>query len=117
LVVDHTGRLQFRNRPAVMYFLNLSIRPPRTGSALAPVLEKAFEDAPTRQLISAALRTRAEPTGAPTAQERVNVEVRDRAGQDLLIRCAPFRTARGAHAGLVVTLSDISAIRQAERQR
>lgn len=117
LVVDQAGRLQFRNRPAVLYFLNLSIRPPRVGSALAPVLEQAFEDVATRQLISASLRTRSELPGASTVQDRVSIEVRDRAGQDLLIRCAPIHTARGAHAGLVVTLSDISAIRQAERQR
>ena len=118
LVIDQVGRLQFRNRPAVMYFLHLSIRPPRIGQALAPVLEQAFADPSTRQLVRQALRAPgSEDDAQGAAPPRTNVEVRDRAGQDLLLRCAQVRTAQGVRAGLVVTLSDITMIRQAERQR
>src|SRR3546814_657957 len=118
LVIDQAGKLQFRNRPAVMYFLNLSIRPPRIGHALAPALEQAFGEPSTRQLVHQALRVPGNDDNLQgAAPSRVSIEVRDRAGQDLLLRCALVHTAQGAHAGLVVTLSDITTIRQAERQR
>lgn len=116
LVIDQAGRLQFRNRPAVMYFLNLSIRPPRIGGELAPALQQAFDDPSTRQMVGQALHApRHDAQTSHAAHSRI--EVRDRAGNDLLLRCAPIHTARGDYAGLVVSLSDITAIRQAERQR
>ncbi|HYG42385.1 MAG TPA: CHASE2 domain-containing protein, partial [Bordetella sp.] len=88
LVIDQVGRLQFRNRPAIMYFLNLSIRPPRIGRTLAPVLEQAFDEPATRQQLREALG----PHGSETdlqdaASRRISIELRDRAGQDLLLRC------------------------------
>jgi len=118
LVIDQTGRLQFRNRPAVRYFLHLGIRPPRIGQTLAPALGQAFAEPATQQLVRRALNGQTlEDNGENAPAHRAGIEVRDRAGQDLLLRCAPIRTARNDYAGTVVTLSDISAIRQAERQR
>jgi len=117
LVIDQAGKLQYRNRPAVTYFLNLSIRPPRIGHALAPALEQAFNEPSTRQQVHQALRVPDSGDALQGTAARVSIEVRDRAGQDLLLRCAVVHTAQGAHAGRVVTLSDITTIRQAERQR
>ncbi|MCD0504691.1 CHASE2 domain-containing protein [Bordetella petrii] len=118
LVIDQAGRLQFRNRQAVLYFLNQSIRPPRIGQALVPALEQAFDDPAAQQQVRHALRVHdSAPAQQDTRALQVHIEVRDRAGQDILLRCAPVRTAHGAHAGLVVTLSDVTAMRQAERQR
>src|SRR5690606_18940897 len=118
LVIDLAGRLQFRNRPAVLYFLHLSIRPPRVGQVVAPALEQAFSEHATRQVVHPALPAYgAAQANGDTAAQRISVEVRDRAGQDVLLRCAPIRNATGGYAGTVVTLSDITAIRQAERRR
>jgi len=118
LVIDLAGRLQFRNRPAVLYFLHLSIRPPRVGQVVAPALEQAFSEQATRQVVHQALHAYgAAQANGDTAAQRISVEVRDRAGQDVLLRCAPIRNATGGYAGTVVTLSDITAIRQAERRR
>ncbi|GAB1576912.1 CHASE2 domain-containing protein [Bordetella petrii] len=118
LVIDLAGRLQFRNRPAVLYFLHLSIRPPRAGQVVAPALEQAFSDQAARQVVHQALHAYgAAQANGDTAAQRISVELRDRAGQDVLLRCAPIRNATGGYAGTVVTLSDITAIRQAERRR
>jgi len=118
LVIDQVGRLQFRNRPAVRYFLHLGIRPPRIGQTLAPALAQAFADQATQQAVRLALQGLAlDGRDEHDPARRVSVEIRDRAGQDLLLRCAPIRTAQGVYAGTVVTLSDITAMRQAERQR
>jgi len=124
MVIDKEGRLQYWNRPAATYFLHLGIRPPRIGQAVAPALERAFALPSSYQMVHQALQAVSDEApadqtiqGAETATAGTSIEVRDRAEHDLLIRCAPIRTAKGAHAGMVVTLSDISAIRQAERQR
>ncbi|CAM4303299.1 histidine kinase [Bordetella tumbae] len=124
MVIDKKGRLQYRNRPADMYFLQLGIRLPRIGQTIAPALEQAFTAPATRQSVRQALQAPADSDHAPDATKehenastRTSIEVRDRADHDLLIRCAPIRTAQGAYAGMVVTLSDISIMRQAERQR
>lgn len=118
LVIDLAGRLQFRNRPAVLYFLHLSIRPPRAGQVVAPALEQAFSDQAARQVVHQALHAYgAAQANGDSAAQRISVELRDRAGQDVLLRCAPIRNATGGYAGTVVTLSDITAIRQAERRR
>lgn len=124
MVIDKKGRLQYKNRPADMYFLQLGIRLPRIGQTIAPALEQAFTAPATRQTVRQALQPPADSDQTPdatketeTAATRTSVEVRDRAEHDLLIRCSPIRTAQGAYAGMVVTLSDISAVRQAERQR
>ena len=124
MVIDKDGRLQYWNRPAATYFLQIGIRPPRTGQLVAPALEQAFTSPEIRDSVRQALLAGSgnsstnDATSAPDSPTaRVSIEVRDRAERDLLVRCSPIRNARGVHAGMVVTLSDISAIRQAERQR
>lgn len=124
LVIDKAGILKYRNRPAATYFMHLGIRPPRVGQAIAPALEYAFPDPATSEQVRQALVARGDDSAAQetkssarAAADRISLEVRDRADHDLLFRCSPIRTARGARAGTVVTISDVSAIRQAERQR
>ena len=69
------------------------------------------------------MMTRQRLADALSGQEResspwsADLEVRDRAGRDLILKCAPIHTAEGQFAGTVATLTDISSIRQAERQR
>lgn len=115
LVFDQEGRMQFRNQAAVMYFQRLGMRPPRVGHPATHLLEKTISDDATRQRVSEALSgQRPADTTSPWSAD---LEVRDYAGRDLILKCAPIHTAEGNFAGTVATLTDISRIRQAERQR
>jgi len=115
LVFDQEGHMQFRNQAAVMYFQRLGMRPPRVGHPATHLLEKTISDDATRQRVAEAL------SGTPPADASspwsADLEVRDYAGRDLILKCAPIHTAEGNFAGTVATLTDISRIRQAERQR
>ncbi|MEN4917199.1 CHASE2 domain-containing protein [Achromobacter spanius] len=115
LVFDQDGRMRFRNQAAIMYFQRLGIRPPRVGRPAAHLLERTLSDAATRLRVAEALSGRS-PADA-TSPWSADLEVRDHAGRDMILKCAPIHTAEGHFAGNVVTLTDISGIRQAERQR
>jgi CHASE2 domain-containing sensor protein/nitrogen-specific signal transduction histidine kinase len=115
LVFDQDGRMQFRNRAAVMYFQRLGMRPPRVGRPAIHLLEKTISDPATRQRVAEALSGQGPAAaGSPWSAD---LELRDHAGRDLILKCAPIHTAEGNFAGTVATLTDISRIRQAERQR
>ena len=113
LVFDEQGRMQFRNQAAVMYFQRLGMRPPRVGHPATHLLERTISDDDARQRLADALSGQ-ERESSPWSAD---LEVRDRAGRDLILKCAPIHTAEGQFAGTVATLTDISSIRQAERQR
>lgn len=107
--------MQFRNQAAVMYFQRLGMRPPRVGHPAVHLLEKTIGDESTRQRVAQVLSGQ-----GPIAEQSpwtADLEVRDHAGRDLILKCAPIHTAEGNFAGTVATLTDISGIRQAERQR
>ena len=115
LVFDQDGRMRFRNQAAVMYFQRLGMRPPRVGRPAIHLLEKTISDPATRQRVAEALS--GQGSIAETSPWSADLELRDRAGRDLILKCAPIHTAEGNFAGTVATLTDISRIRQAERQR
>lgn len=115
LVFDQDGRMQFRNQAAVAYFQRLGIRPPRVGYPATHLLEKTISDDATRLRVAMALGGQSAADAA--LPWSADLEVRDRAGRDLILKCAPIHTAEGQFAGTVATLTDISRIRQAERQR
>jgi CHASE2 domain-containing sensor protein/signal transduction histidine kinase len=115
LVFDQEGHMQFRNQAAVMYFQRLGMRPPRVGHPATHLLEKTISDDATRQRVAEALSGK--PPADATSPWSADLEVRDYAGRDLILKCAPIHTAEGNFAGTVATLTDISRIRQAERQR
>ena len=110
LVFDEQGRMQFRNQAAVMYFQRLGMRPPRVGHPATHLLERTISDDDAPALADAL--SGQERESSPWSAD---LEVRDRAGRDLIL--APIHTAEGQFAGTVATLTDISSIRQAERQR
>ncbi|CAO3992380.1 CHASE2 domain-containing protein [Achromobacter mucicolens] len=115
LVFDQEGRVRFRNQAAIMFFQQLGIRPPRIGRPAAHLLEHTLADDAARARVADALSGR-HPADAASPWS-ADLEVRDRAGRDLILKCAPIHTAEGQFAGTVATLTDISNIRQAERQR
>lgn len=115
LVSDTDGQLRFRNRAAVNYFRDLGLRPPRVGQSTAWVLGQAVSEETAMSTISQALLG-PQSTGR-MAPWHLDLEVQDRMGHYLILKCAPIRTDKGVFAGTVITLSDITAIRQAERKR
>ncbi|MNX40364.1 Alkaline phosphatase synthesis sensor protein PhoR [compost metagenome] len=115
LVFDQDGRMRFRNQAAIMYFQRLGMRPPRVGRPAAHLLEKTISDEAARHRVAEALSGQSQ-VGAASPWS-ADLEVRDHAGRDLILKCAPIHTAEGLFAGTVATLTDISRIRQAERQR
>lgn len=115
LVFDQEGRMRFRNQAAILYFQRLGIRPPRVGGPAAHLLEKTISDEAARLRVAKALSGQ-HPAEAASPWS-AGLEVRDHAGRDLILKCVPIHTAEGNFAGTVATLTDISRIRQAERQR
>ncbi|WP_144637211.1 CHASE2 domain-containing protein [Bordetella genomosp. 13] len=115
LVFDAGGRLQFCNRAALDYFRGLGVRAPRNGQPAAWLMEKIVADATVRAEINRALHdVHPDEREAPWSLDQ---EVRDYTGRSFLVKCAPIRNDEDAFAGSVVTLSDITAIRAAERKR
>ena len=115
LVFDVNQRLQFRNRAAVTFFRRLSARSPHVGQQAGDLLARVVPGDETRHQIRAAM-DRAAHSDARSGWS-ADVEVRDGAARDLIVKCAPIHTSDGQFVGTILTLSDISAIRQAERHR
>jgi signal transduction histidine kinase len=115
LVSDPDGQLRFRNRAAVIYFRDLEMRIPRAGQSTAWLLEKIVADPDSMEKVRKALLGQ-QPTDQP-APWILDIEAQDCLGRSLILKCAPIRTDEGAFAGTVATLSDITAIREAERKR
>ena len=87
LVFDEQGRMQFRNQAAVMYFQRLGMRPPRVGHPATHLLERTISDDDARQRLADALSGQ-ERESSPWSAD---LEVRDRAGRDLiLVRAHPY---------------------------
>ena len=116
LLLDETGRLKFFNHTAAAYFQQR-----RLGSQalinqpIHTLLTHIIADKGLRQTVADALQT---PTATHGSSPWVaDLEIQDHLGRSLMLKCAPIRTARGDLAGTVLTLTDVTSIRAAERQR
>ncbi len=112
-VSDKDGHLRLRNRAALAYFRDLSLRAPRLGQSTAWLLEQLVSDPAVLDRVGPAL-TGHQPDTSPW---RLDMEIQDRQGRSIILKGAPIHTSTGEFAGTVVTFNDISAIRQAERKR
>jgi signal transduction histidine kinase len=112
-VSDKDGRLSMRNRAATAYFRDLALRAPRLGQSTSWLLEQLVSDAAVLSKIGPAL-TGQQSDASPW---RLDMEIQDRQGRSVILKCAPIHNSAGEFAGTVVTFNDISAIRQAESKR
>ena len=112
-VSDKDGRLSMRNRAATAYFRDLALRAPRLGQSTTWLLEQLVSDAAVLSKIGPAL-TGQQSDASPW---RLDMEIQDRQGRSIILKCAPIHNSAGEFAGTVVTFNDISAIRQAESKR
>lgn len=101
LVVDRAGKILLANATALQY------------------LQASAADS-RRQLLSELLQPL--KTGKPIrwenfiAEQRM-IEARHPDGRDLLVHAVPFLSAQNEHLGSIVTLVDISPLKEAERKR
>jgi len=116
LVFDRAGRLQFRNRAAADYYRGMGQRAPQSGTSVAELLARTLADPQARERVRRAL-LHAPARADARATWHLDLEVRDLAERYLILKCAAIHTDGGEFAGTVVTLSDITAIRLAERRR
>lgn len=115
LVFDQEGRLQFRNRAAAEFYRYVKARAPHVGQQASDVIAALDPPPNTREeLANAMLNAGKQP---PRSGWSADIEARVRTGRDLIIKCAPIHSGEGDFVGTIITLSDISEIRQAERQR
>ncbi|OZI77000.1 CHASE2 domain-containing protein [Bordetella genomosp. 12] len=115
LVFDQDGLVQFRNRAAAQFFRQLKLRPPHAGQPLDDMLTPLQVSAAMRERIAGFTVEAA--TKAPRSGWSVEVETRICHSKDVIFKCAPIHSGEGQFVGTIMTLSDISEIRHAERQR
>jgi len=116
VVADRDGSVLIANRAAAALFQAQSpeqLRGQAIGSLVASFAPKAESGRPLEWTQLREMATAA-PTeaGAPPSLELVS-----RDGRELLSRCAGYTDVSGATAGWIVSLVDISPLREAERSR
>jgi CHASE2 domain-containing sensor protein/signal transduction histidine kinase len=116
LVAGRDARVLLANRAAGQLWQSGTPEELR-GLALEKLLAPFMLKADGAQRLSwDTLRQLAEaPAGASGA--RPAIELAPHEGRDLLARCAPCADAAGRNAGWIVSLSDITPLREAERSR
>lgn len=114
LVFDQMQGLQFGNRAALQFFSQLKLPAPPTGQAASAVLQALLPQDASAPVLAAMQEAASQP---PRSGWSSDIETRTRHGHDVIIKCAPIHAGDGAFAGTILTFSDISDIRQAERQR
>ena len=116
LVCSVDGHVLLANRLALAFFDSLGI--PGASEALVPYL---FSGLKSPQPLDEAAQLHFNwwdlLDANKVAQHPHGIEVRDAKGRDLLIKSAPCHTAQNELVGWIVSVSDISVIRAAERNR
>jgi len=119
LVFDPDGTLRFLNDAAQEYAAGLATEAPAPGDTACALFQRTVVDASTRRALRRALGVE-EPDAPGDVAARLwgeGLEVRDAQGRDMLLKCVCLRTGQGERAGTILILTDVWAIRQAERER
>jgi len=118
LLVDEQGHLKFFNHTAAEHFQRHGISSAELiDLPVEQVLACIVTDPNTRHTVIETIKTPSNSTMPSDSPWSIDLEVRDETDRFLLLKCAPIRTARNVLAGTIMTLTDITAIRTAERQR
>lgn len=105
LVCDLAGKVQIANKASSRYFGLLQL----DGCDLTMLLQTLRSVADQRLVVPDIV----EALGA----HGLSSEVQDTHGRRLLIRCVPSFAASGLQSGWILSLTDLSEMREAERQR
>lgn len=119
LVIDREGHVVLANPAADALFAG---RGENDGIAAAVVTARAPVDAPLAVLLDATFGAGALDVAALLGATPQALEARSQArpaarARDLLLRSAPFHDDSGARLGTILTLTDISGLRDAQRER
>jgi len=108
IVTNSSGTVMLANPRAAAY-LNVQSAEHLKGQSLPRILEAVRKDKPPGwdELIHAAVTSLRAMTG----------EGRDADGRDLLVQLGPCLSSSGANLGLIVSLTNITALKNAERRR
>lgn len=120
IVFDASGIVRFASRRAKAYANALQASPPRNGMPAEDCLARIAPNAQQRHEIVLSLQRGSglPPQGAALPLwQGDGLELQDASGNDMLLKCVSIRTASGEDAGSILTLIDISALRQAQRKR
>jgi len=126
LVFDANHQLTLWTSSAERYMASLGNLALTEGLPVQTLLHAIIPDAPACRELAAAIehpeRTvsgQTPETGSAAAgiHAEEGFEVRDHAGNDLLLKSMPTYTAGHRRSGYILNLIDISALRQAERKR
>src|SRR5690606_5088168 len=120
LIFDTAGITRFASQKAKTYALEVGSALPHNGAAARSVLSRVIVDDAVRQAVLQSLTNpalRYQQNLAWPLWSGDGLELRDAAGNDMLLKCVPIRTARGTMAGSILTLINISQLRQAQRTR
>lgn len=121
VIFDTDGILRFASAAALSYADRLGAARPADGTPANDYLRDIVTTAPLRQDIASMLGVPADATPAQDSGAhglwQQGLEVKDGGSHDMLLKGLPIRRADGSSAGTILTLVDISPIRQAQRQR
>lgn len=121
VIFDTDGVLRFASAAALAYAQRLDDARPADGTVADEYLRSIVTAADLRHRISLLLGqagAKGPPDGAPVLDLwHQGIEVKDRGGHDMLLKGLPIRRADGSSAGTILTLVDISPIREAQRRR
>ncbi|MFJ3045612.1 CHASE2 domain-containing protein [Herbaspirillum chlorophenolicum] len=106
LVIDQEGRLMLFNRKAQELFLPLKM-PLGQGQDIARLIAS----------IASTQNDRSWPAHLMAGAGTAGIEITDPLGRILLVRGTASHNARGALIGWIISLTDLTALRTAERQR
>jgi signal transduction histidine kinase len=110
LVVDGAGVIALANDRAALYLAGHAAATPLAGQPLVSLLQTQLANPPGDDW---------QGWLAPAVQsgETLACEARSESGRDLLLRVGPIYTARAHLVGVIVTMIDITPLREAERKR
>lgn len=105
LVCDLAGKVMIANKAAARHFEHADLH----GCSLMALMQEVHSAADQRPILPDIAR-------APPSY-RLAREGQDPQGRHLLVRCVPSFAASGLHSGWILSLTDLTEMRDAERQR
>jgi len=103
LLIDREGRIELANLAAADLFDVASVESLQ-GTRVQPHLDPLLESA-------------GKGFDALARHAPATAEFQDRRGRTLMLRVSPFHDTHGAHSGSVLDIADITAVKNAERER
>jgi signal transduction histidine kinase len=107
LVCDVSGKVQLANRAAAAYF---------ACQDTATLLDRDIVDL-LRDVVQAEAQAVISRDRLAAGPHVIGEEAVDGSQRSLLVKCVPSFSAGNAHSGWIVTLTDLTVMREAERQR